>query len=397
MELEKIKSLRKRIYAPITECSEALKKTNGDIEKAFQIIKEVKIAEIVSKTGISKDKAFLLYQQYNGDIDKAISNVDFTRIIEKVLSISGETKTKVFKENKECEIYKSNNCIFTNEFKNKNEFVISIMNFLTNDYENIDIFEFFIEGIKRNPKIIDFCYNEVIDLLMVLYIDKRDDQWKNNLYLKGKIIGLIINSFNSQELEIIKEIFDEYINIISNDDVYIEMDEIIECISSFKKYLSIDYIFSKIADNLNDADIINIFMIIGIKGLDFVQKKHILIMKKCKKSYRLKRRSHEIAIFLSIVNEKIKFNLNTSSIKMSYINSFEGACLDWNWGMKDLNGVYHDAKCLVDEKVLFLEDSIIFNKLGELITKKSSHEDIYKLYKEFFKEKDVFEYIYSLP
>ena len=53
MDIEQINLLRKRIFASIGECKDALSQADGDLDRALDMLKKVKTEPIVRRTGAS--------------------------------------------------------------------------------------------------------------------------------------------------------------------------------------------------------------------------------------------------------------------------------------------------------------------------------------------------------
>ena len=79
MDIEQINLLRKRIFASIGECKDALSQADGDLDRALDMLKKVKTEPIVRRTGASIEQAYEFYQAANGDIDKAVEKLAYMK------------------------------------------------------------------------------------------------------------------------------------------------------------------------------------------------------------------------------------------------------------------------------------------------------------------------------
>ncbi|MGB9694382.1 MAG: translation elongation factor Ts [Caldisericaceae bacterium] len=67
MDLERVKELRARTGAGISDCNKALADSNGDIEKAIEILREKGIAKAVKKSGRETNQGVVTAYIHPGD------------------------------------------------------------------------------------------------------------------------------------------------------------------------------------------------------------------------------------------------------------------------------------------------------------------------------------------
>lgn len=404
MYIKNIGKLRRFIISTIDDCKNALMKTDNDVEKAFILLKQYKMEPIVQKTGVSIEEAFMMYQQCNGDIEKAI---------ERILYIS---KAPLSKETEyHPDMYKRS--------KDSVRVINSIFKYLTReiDTNEYDTFMALLSGLKNNWTLFDYYGNKFIKILMELLIKNNDlvgsEEYKRTLSNSDEfdkealiqknemdrilLIETIVNAIDEDEYGNsekkcgvgnynINKLFDDYIKLC-NHNTY---ESIEACLKNFMFHgISPTTIFTKLAENSDHKEqTVAILARMHIDNWGEIPDRFSDLLIEVKKASKLLKRSHIISQFILVVHPLCGANCNNSAISFSYF-SYDGACYDWCW-----NSLGRTDK-LVEDKILSIREAKTFEKLGSLLKceENLNSSKIRELYDEFFQHKDPFDVIYTLP
>ncbi|HEX9058684.1 MAG TPA: hypothetical protein VF941_00730 [Clostridia bacterium] len=380
MSVSKIKNLRKMITASITDCKKALEESEGDVERAFYLLKLNRIEPIVRKTGVSHEEAFKQYEQWNGDTDKAIQSILYLR----------ETSTGL-----ETECLPS----FYKRDKHKTRYTNQLFKCLTKEIgtKEYDTFMVLLRGLKDNSPLIDYYGCEFIEIITEL-LSRNNIPTGVDKYDRALLIETLIEALYENELfdkcdyfiKHLNEFFDEYTTLCSQ----LQYENVVRCLTGFIDHgISSVRVFARLAEKIEcRKNAVAILARMGIAEWGEIPDEFSELLSEVKKASRIISRSHEISQFILITHQLCGNNSHISSISFSYF-SYGGACSDWGWILPG------STKRLVESKILSKREALIFEKLGNLINsgENLNSNNIRVLYHAFFERKDPFDVIYALP
>ncbi|WPC43405.1 hypothetical protein [Clostridium sp. JS66] len=404
METQNIEKLRKLIAASIKDCRNVLKEADNDVEKAFDLLKQYKMAPIVQKTGISVNEAFEIYKQCNSDIEKTM---------ERILYIK---KAPIVKETEYLpDMFRRS--------KDGARILNRILAYLAREIgsKEYDTFMALLPSLKDNWQLFDYYGQEFTKTLIELLIKNNNmvnsEEYKNQISKadefdrqaiiqrnnmdRSLLIETIINSINTDEADILKKkywvenyslnkLLDDYV-VLCNDNM---CEDAAHCLNNFIDLgISSVEVFTKLAENLEDKEhTIAILSRMNIYEWGEIPDRFSELLMEVKKAARMLGRSNAICQFLLVVHPLCGENVNKSTLQFSYF-SYAGACYDWSWSSS------RTADRMVEAKILSLREAKIFEKLGDILLKEDNLNSIKirELYGEFFRGKDPFDVIYTLP
>lgn len=404
MKTQNIEQLRKLITVSIKDCKNALKETDNDVKKAFDLLKKYKMEPIVQRTGSSIDEAFQIYKQCNEDIEKTV---------ERILYIN---KAPLVKETEYLpDMYKRS--------KDGVRIINRIFSYLTKeiDTKEYDTFMTLLAGLKDNWQLFEYYGEEFTKTLMEILI-KNENMVNSNEYKKklrqadefdreaiiqennmerSLLIETIVNSIDIDEPNYPKKkywignynlnkLFDDYV-VLCNDNIY---ESAVHCLNNFILLgISPNTVFTKLAENLESKEqTIAILSRINIDEWGEIPNRFSELFMEVKKSSRTLSRSNAICQFILVVHPLCGQSVNKSALQFSYF-SYTGACNDWFWNSS------RSANKLLEAKILSSREAKIFDSLGNLLLQGEDLNSIKirELYDEFFQDKNPFDVIYTLP
>jgi hypothetical protein len=402
MDIKNIEKLRKLIPASISECKCALFEVDNNAEKAFDLLKQLKVKPIVEKTGISIDEAFFVYKQCNGDIEKAIARIQYIRSAPP----DGETEylPDMFKK-----------------IRDKSRYASKIFRYLTRDIgtQDYEVFMALLPGLKDDSLLFDYFGEDFIKIMIELLIKinymvnsneykrrmdsmdgfDREAEMQRNNWSRLLLIETIANAINVDKCNTyekywigdynLNKLLNEYV-VLCNDNTH---EKAAHCLNDFiANGVKPESVFVKLAENLDDKEhAAAILARMGITDWGEIPYKFYELLVEVKNTYKIFRRSNVISQFILVVHPLCGKNVSKSAISFSYF-SYEGALSDWGWNKSG------STERLIEDKIISKREAGIFEKLGNLLfTEQLNSCKIRELYNDFFQGKDPFEVIYSLP
>lgn len=242
-------------------------------------------------------------------------------------------------------------------------------------------------------------YGEFIVLKKYAYLYEVNDLYLKKLIELSKVIkddltkAVLIETiveFDNFEFDNNELLLDEYIDIVSKNNINTE--DLHNCINAFINSGTDQIkVLEKVSKVLNKTKALEVLMGIDLQCSILPENlKDIRI-----KSSIEKRRNYRIGIvstFILITNtlcSKYDNNFCVSSSYPSYITAVE----DYAWTN------YESTTYIIKEKIITEEEATVLIKLGQLLKQNNSisESDAEKLYYDFFKDKDPYNVMFTLP
>jgi elongation factor Ts len=123
-----VKELRERTGAGMMDCKKALGETNGDLEKAIEVLREKGLAAAAKKAGriaaegivttyISEDMKLGAVVEVNCETDFVAANEEFKALVNNVAKMAAESNLETLEELVQLKCYSTRSC---NCFNSKN-------------------------------------------------------------------------------------------------------------------------------------------------------------------------------------------------------------------------------------------------------------------------------------
>jgi hypothetical protein len=277
--------------------------------------------------------------------------------------------------------------------RNRVQDINKLIKYLINQGEGSQEFDTFIailKGIKKNSSLLDFYSREFIENIKEI-IPNITDKYDKALLIET-IVESLYEEYGFIDVKYKNELFNEYIILLEQ--YATTIDNAIRCLNGFiYSGISINEVFIRIAKYENKNNAIKILSSLGMNrcpdNLCIPSKMALEV----EKAYRISQRSQIISHFLVIVHPLISRYTGISYISFKF--DYEGAYIDWPFSEKG------STARLIESKIIDKDEGDIFEELGALIHEMDKEIDnstkISKLYKDFFKGKDPFDVIFTLP
>lgn len=268
-----------------------------------------------------------------------------------------------------------------------------LIKYLINKGEGSQEFDTFIallRGIKNNSNLLDFYSREFIENIKEIIPDISDK------YDKALLIETITESFYEEygfiDVKYRDELFNEYIILLEQ--YATTIDNAVRCLNGFVySGISINDVFIRIAKYENKNNAIKILSSLGMNQCPDNSCIPSKMAFEVEKAYRVLQRSKILSHFLVIVHPLISRYTDISYISFKF--DYEGAYIDWPFSEKG------STARLIESKIIDKVEGDIFEELGALIHEADEEivnsTKIAKLYIDFFKGKDPFDVIFTLP
>lgn len=265
------------------------------------------------------------------------------------------------------------------------EFLLGNIN--TKEYET---FFAFLNSIRKIPSLMEYYGKDFFESMLTLLNHVEDK------YDQATLIETIMeyaDEYSLSEVDI-ERIFEQYLICITEQAGNIK--DMSVCMNDFiNAGIDIKEIVGKLEGNLEKEQL--------IKLLSFLYRNHKAefneidshLLKEIHQAYCISQRSGIIAQFLLLTNPYVRRYAGLSEILFLY-DSYEGVYQDaWRRGL-----LPNMKNMLIDFKILSLKEICVLEELDNLINTHGEcldSEKVEQLYYDFFRDKDPFEVIFTLP